>query len=144
MIKVIDRHNNGITALFEVAAAIERKWANEWNSHNNLGLSKTHILLLDLLDSKGPLRPSDLAETLHVTTGGVTVLTSKLLKAEYIKKTQNQSDRRASQLEITAEGKQLLEEAYGHIEALVNRMFGMLTADELKTLQVIFMKCLQA
>lgn len=144
MIKVIDRHNNGITALFEVAAAIERKWANEWNSHNNLGLSKTHILLLDLLDSKGPLRPSDLAETLHVTTGGVTVLTSKLLKAEYIKKTQNQSDRRASQLEITAEGKQLLEEAYGHIETLVNRMFGMLTADELKTLQVIFMKCLQA
>lgn len=144
MIKVIDRHNNGITALFEVAAAIERKWANEWNSHNNLGLSKTHILLLDLLDSKGPLRPSDLAETLHVTTGGVTVLTSKLLKAEYIKKTQNQSDRRASQLEITAEGKQLLEVAYGHIEALVNRMFGMLTADELKTLQVIFMKCLQA
>lgn len=141
---MIDRHNNGITALFEVAAAIERKWANEWNSHNNLGLSKTHILLLDLLDSKGPLRPSDLAETLHVTTGGVTVLTSKLLKAEYIKKTQNQSDRRASQLEITAEGKQLLEEAYGHIEALVNRMFGMLTADELKTLQVIFMKCLQA
>ena len=79
---MIDRHNNGITALFEVAAAIERKWANEWNSHNNLGLSKTHILLLDLLDSKGPLRPSDLAETLHVTTGGVTVLTSKLLKAE--------------------------------------------------------------
>lgn len=141
---MIDRHNNGITALFEVAAAIERKWANEWNSHNNLGLSKTHILLLDLLDSKGPLRPSDLAETLHVTTGGVTVLTSKLLKAEYIKKTQNQSDRRASQLEITAEGKQLLEVAYGHIEALVNRMFGMLTADELKTLQVIFMKCLQA
>ncbi|MFD2866979.1 MULTISPECIES: MarR family winged helix-turn-helix transcriptional regulator [Kurthia] len=141
---MIDRHNNGITALFEVAAAIERKWANEWNSHNNLGLSKTHILLLDLLDSKGPLRPSDLAETLHVTTGGVTVLTSKLLKAEYIKKTQNQSDRRASQLEITAEGKQLLEEAYEHIEALVNRMFGMLTADELKTLQVIFMKCLQA
>ncbi len=99
---------------------------------------------MDLLDSKGPLRPSDLAETLHVTTGGVTVLTSKLLKAEYIKKTQNQSDRRASQLEITAEGKQLLEEAYEHIEALVNRMFGMLTADELKTLQVIFMKCLQA
>lgn len=141
---MIDRHNNGITALFEVATAIERKWANEWNSHNNLGLSKTHILLLDLLDSKGPLRPSDLAETLHVTTGGVTVLTSKLLKAEYIKKTQNQSDRRASQLEITVEGKQLLEEAYEHIEALVNRMFGMLTADELKTLQVIFMKCLQA
>lgn len=141
---MMDRRNNGITALFEVATAIERKWANEWNSHNNLGLSKTHILLLDLLDSKGPLRPSDLAETLHVTTGGVTVLTSKLIKAEYIKKQQNPSDRRASQLEITDAGKALLEDAYDHIEALVNRMFGMLTADEVKTLQVIFIKCLQA
>ncbi len=141
---MMDRRNNGITALFEVATAIERKWANEWNSHNNLGLSKTHILLLDLLDSKGPLRPSDLAETLHVTTGGVTVLTSKLIKAEYIKKQQNPSDRRASQLEITDAGKALLEDAYDHIEALVNRMFGMLTPEEVKTLQVIFMKCLQA
>jgi DNA-binding MarR family transcriptional regulator len=141
---VMDRRNNGITALFEVATAIERKWANEWNSHNNLGLSKTHILLLDLLDSKGPLRPSDLAETLHVTTGGVTVLTSKLIKAEYIKKQQNPSDRRASQLEITDAGKALLEDAYDHIEALVNRMFGMLTPEEIKTLQVIFIKCLQA
>jgi DNA-binding MarR family transcriptional regulator len=140
----MDRRNNGITALFEVATAIERKWANEWNSHNNLGLSKTHILLLDLLDSKGPLRPSDLAETLHVTTGGVTVLTSKLIKAEYIKKQQNPSDRRASQLEITDAGKALLEDAYDHIEALVNRMFGMLTPEEIKTLQVIFVKCLQA
>lgn len=140
----MDRRNNGITALFEVATAIERKWANEWNSHNNLGLSKTHILLLDLLDSKGPLRPSDLAETLHVTTGGVTVLTSKLIKAEYIKKQQNPSDRRASQLEITDAGKALLEDAYEHIEALVNRMFGMLTPEEIKTLQVIFIKCLQA
>lgn len=141
---MMDRRNNGITALFEVATAIERKWANEWNSHNNLGLSKTHILLLDLLDSKGPLRPSDLAETLHVTTGGVTVLTSKLIKAEYIKKQQNPSDRRASQLEITDAGKALLEDAYDHIEALVNRMFGMLTPEEIKTLQVIFIKCLQA
>lgn len=141
---MMDRRNNGITALFEVATAIERKWANEWNSHNNLGLSKTHILLLDLLDSKGPLRPSDLAETLHVTTGGVTVLTSKLIKAEYIKKQQNPSDRRASQLEITDAGKALLEDAYEHIEALVNRMFGMLTPEEIKTLQVIFIKCLQA
>ena len=140
----MDRRNNGITTLFEVATAIERKWANEWNSHNNLGLSKTHILLLDLLDSKGPLRPSDLAETLHVTTGGVTVLTSKLIKAEYIKKQQNPSDRRASQLEITDAGKALLEDAYEHIEALVNRMFGMLTPEEIKTLQVIFIKCLQA
>ena len=144
LIHVIDRRKNGITTIFEVATAIERKWANEWNSHNNLGLSKTHILLLDLLESKGPLRPSDLAETLHVTTGGVTVLTSKLVKCNYIKKTQNPSDRRASQLEITDEGRHLLADAYEHIEAIVHRMFGMLSAEELKTLQIIFKKCLQA
>lgn len=51
-----------------------------------MGLSKTHILLLDLLESNGPVRPSDLAEKLHVTTGGVTVLTTKLINAGYIKK----------------------------------------------------------
>lgn len=133
---------HSISSLFEIAAALERKWANEWNSHNNMGLSKTHILLLDLLESNGPVRPSDLAEKLHVTTGGVTVLTTKLINAGYIKKTKNAADRRVYQIEITDEGIELLDNAYAHIELMVQRMFGMLTEDEVDTLRKIFSKLL--
>ncbi|RPJ96012.1 MarR family transcriptional regulator [Rummeliibacillus sp. TYF005] len=131
-----------ITSLFEVVSSLERKWANEWNSHNTMGLSKTHIFILDILESEGPMRPSSLAERLHVTTGGVTVLTTKLTKAGYINKTQNPTDRRASQLEITDAGHELLEAAHEHINSIVDRMFGMLTEDEIQSLKIIFSKCL--
>ncbi len=56
-----------ITSLFEVVSSIERKWANEWNNHNVLGFSKSHILILDYLSQEGPKRPSAIAERLKVT-----------------------------------------------------------------------------
>jgi len=137
-----EEKERSITSLFEIAASLERKWANEWNTHNDMGLSKTHILLLDILDSNGPTRPSDLAEKLHVTTGGVTVLTSKLIKAGSIKKTKNEADRRAFHLEITEEGTTQLEHAYDHIDRMVHRMFGMLSEEEVESLRNIFSKLL--
>ncbi|MBD8025609.1 MarR family transcriptional regulator [Ureibacillus sp. Re31] len=131
-----------LSSLFEVVSSLERKWANEWNHQNILGFSKSHILLLDLLAKEGPKRPSAIAERLKVTTGGVTVLTTKLIKAGLIEKTQSSADRRASQIVITPEGKKVLEESQAQVTAMVNSMFGMLTNDEIQTLHNIFEKCL--
>ncbi|MFJ6209240.1 MarR family winged helix-turn-helix transcriptional regulator [Lysinibacillus sp. NPDC092081] len=131
-----------ITSLFEVVSSIERKWANEWNNHNVLGFSKSHILILDYLSQEGPKRPSAIADRLKVTTGGVTVLTSKLINAGFIEKTQHATDRRASQLKITAEGEDILEDSRQQVTELIQNMFGMLSADEVQTLRDIFAKLL--
>lgn len=133
-----------ITSLFEVVSSIERKWANEWNNHNVLGFSKSHILILDYLSQEGPKRPSAIADRLKVTTGGVTVLTSKLINAGYIEKTQHATDRRASQLKITADGEDILEESRQQVSDLIHNMFGMLSAEEVQTLRDIFSKLLNA
>ena len=135
------RHET-LSSLFEVVSSLERKWANEWNQQNILGFSKSHILLLDLLAKEGPKRPSAIAERLKVTTGGVTVLTTKLINAGFIEKTQSNADRRASQIAITLEGEKILKESRSQVSAMVNTMFGMLTNDEIKTLHTIFEKCL--
>lgn len=131
-----------LTSLFEVVSSLERKWANEWNQQNSLGFSKSHILILELLSKDGPKRPSVIAEQLKVTTGGVTVLTTKLINNGYIEKTQSCADRRVSQLAITPSGEEILEESRAQVESLVNSMFGMLTNEEIKTLHIIFEKCL--
>jgi len=136
------RYDN-ISALFEVVASLERKWSNEWNQINDLGFSKTHILLLDLLAKEGPKRPSVIAERLKITTGGVTVLTSKLLNGGYIEKTQSSKDRRVTQIAITPEGKKVLEESKSQVMALIHSMFGMLSNEEIQTLHHIFEKCLE-
>ncbi|MDD1505039.1 MULTISPECIES: MarR family winged helix-turn-helix transcriptional regulator [Lysinibacillus] len=133
-----------ITSLFEVVSSIERKWANEWNNHNVLGFSKSHILILDYLSQEGPKRPSAIADRLKVTTGGVTVLTSKLINAGFIEKTQHATDRRASQLKITADGENILEDSRQQVNAIIQNMFGMLSAEEVQTLRDIFAKLLNA
>ncbi|MFF2179082.1 MarR family winged helix-turn-helix transcriptional regulator [Lysinibacillus sp. NPDC058147] len=133
-----------ITSLFEVVSSIERKWANEWNNHNVLGFSKSHILILDYLSQEGPKRPSAIADRLKVTTGGVTVLTTKLINAGFIEKTQHATDRRASQLKITADGENILEDSRQQVTELIQNLFGMLSADEVQTLRDIFVKLLNA
>ena len=132
-----------LNSLFEVMTALERRLANEWNNHNQLGFSKSHILILDLLASEGPKRPSAIADHLKVTTGGVTVLTTKLLKNGFIEKTPNETDRRASQIHITDAGLDILNQSRKHIDTLLNHLFGMLTDDEIETLKSIFRKCAQ-
>ncbi|GAB0171835.1 MarR family transcriptional regulator [Lysinibacillus sp. CTST325] len=133
-----------ITSLFEVVSSIERKWANEWNNHNVLGFSKSHILILDYLSQEGPKRPSAIADRLKVTTGGVTVLTTKLINAGFIEKTQHATDRRASQLKITTDGEDILEDSRQQVSAIIQNMFGMLSAEEVQTLRDIFAKLLNA
>lgn len=130
-----------LASLFETIAALERKIANEWNSGNVLGFSKSHILILDFLANEGPKRPSAIAEHLKVTTGGVTVLTTKLLKSGYIEKTQNENDRRASQITITKDGMKVLEQSREQVESLVTNIFGMLSDEEIDWLRQIFKKC---
>ncbi|MFJ8457494.1 MULTISPECIES: MarR family winged helix-turn-helix transcriptional regulator [Lysinibacillus] len=131
-----------LTSLFEVVSSIERKWANEWNNQNVLGFSKSHILILDYLSQEGPKRPSAIADRLKVTTGGVTVLTSKLINAGFIEKTQHATDRRAFQLIITPDGKDILEKSRQQVSEILNNMFGMLSAEEIQTLREIFAKLL--
>ena len=135
------KRRENLAALFEAMSALERKVANEWNSHNELGFSKSHILILEYLASEGPKRPSAIADRLKVTTGGVTVLTTKLLKSGFIEKTKSENDRRAAQISITPEGLKLLEQSRTQIDTLINHLFGMLTDDEIKTLRTIFNKC---
>lgn len=135
------KRRENLAALFEAMSALERKVANEWNSHNELGFSKSHILILEYLANEGPKRPSAIADRLKVTTGGVTVLTTKLLKAGLIGKTQNENDRRAAQISITTEGLEVLEQSRKQIDTLINHLFGMLTEEEIETLRNIFNKC---
>lgn len=130
-----------LTELFEQMTSLERKIANQWNSQNQLGFSKSHILILAYLHTDGPKRPSAIAEKLKVTTGGVTVLTTKLIKAGLIEKTQNVTDRRASQIHITEAGIEVLESSRQQVDNLFENLFGMLTEDEIKTLTAIFEKC---
>lgn len=138
-----EQRQKSLIQLFESISTLERQVANEWNSRNELGVSKSHIKILELLASEGPKRPSAIAEKLKVTTGGVTVLTTKLIKSGYIEKTQNELDRRAAQITITEEGLKVLHSSKQHIDTLAEILFGNLSNDEIQQLDSLFKKCIQ-
>ena len=137
------KHREQLKSLFEMMAELERKMANEWNSRNNLGFSKSHILLLTFLEEEGPKRPSAIAERLKVTTGGVTVLTTKLIKGGFIERIQSEFDKRSAQIHITNDGKEILKQSRLHVETMFNDMFSMLSSEEIDTLKSIFKKMTQ-
>lgn len=138
-----EHREKSLLQLFESISALERQVANEWNSRNDLGFSKSHIKILELLATEGPKRPSALADRLQVTTGGVTVLTTKLLKSGYIEKTPNEIDRRAAQITITEDGLEVLHSSKNHINSLAENLFGNLSNDEITLLHQLFQKCLK-
>lgn len=133
-----------LVALFDSISALERKVANEWNNHNHLGFSKSHILILEYLANEGPKRPSAIAMRLKITTGGVTVLTTKLLKLGFIEKAQSESDRRATQISITPNGLAALDQSRQQIDTLILHLFGMLSEEEVESLRSIFEKCVKS
>ena len=143
MTNMNEQRQRSLLQLFDSISALERQVANEWNSRNELGISKSHIKILELLASEGPKRPSAIADKLKVTTGGVTVLTSKLIKSGYIEKTPNELDRRAAQITITDTGKDVLDSSKRHIDMLAEVVFGNLTNEEIQQLNILFKKCIQ-
>lgn len=138
-----EQRKKSLQQLFESISALERQVANEWNSRNEIGFSKSHIKILEILASEGPKRPSIIAEKLQVTSGGVTVLTTKLQKSGYIEKTQSEMDRRSAQISITDKGLDVLQASKKHIHTLAEDIFGKLTDDEIIQMHSLFEKCLK-
>ena len=138
-----EQRKKSLSNLFQSISALERTAANGWNSRNSLGISKSHIQILQLLATEGPVRPSFIADKLQVTSGGVTVLTTKLIKSGYIERTQHEMDKRAAQITITEEGLNVLSASKRQIASFTEHLFGDLTTEEIEILHKLFMKCIK-
>jgi DNA-binding MarR family transcriptional regulator len=60
---------------------------------------------LEILGSSGNLRMKELAEKMGVTTGSLTVLVDRLVRARLVERRPNELDRRSIQVGLTPEGK---------------------------------------
>ena len=141
---MVHSRNENVVELYNAFIVSTRNWSNEWNVQNEIGLSPSHVLILELLEIEQMQRPSKLAAKLHITTGGVTGLTNKLVKDGLIKRSLLEDDRRAICLEITDEGKMALSIARNQKMRIIEKMFGLLSDSEIHQLNIIFQKVNQA
>ncbi|GIO25484.1 MarR family winged helix-turn-helix transcriptional regulator [Ornithinibacillus bavariensis] len=138
------------TNIFKLIHAIEQmnneniiQFTKEF--HYPLGISP--ILVLAELQTKGPQKQVELADTIGYTKGAMTHIATKLVHLELIEKTYDESDKRAVQLEITTKGSKALKEAQAIGKKVFIELFEVLSEEEIEqylNIQEKLMKGIQA
>jgi DNA-binding MarR family transcriptional regulator len=82
---------------------------------SHFGISRTDLHLIDRLRSEGPQTPSELARSVGLTSGGLSIALERLERIGYIHRSQHPDDRRS-----------VLVEATEAILPLENQVFGPL------------------
>src|SRR5581483_10377816 len=77
-----------------------------------LGVNRTDIRCMDILDRLGTISAGRLAEESKLTTGAVTAVIDRLEKAGYVRRVRDESDRRRVLVELTPEAKKGAAEFY--------------------------------
>jgi DNA-binding MarR family transcriptional regulator len=98
------------------------------------GVSLPGILVLQKLMREGDQRLSDLGEELDFTSGAVTGLCDKLEMKGLAKRTRNDDDRRTVWLQITEEGRQLLDRHRNVGTHSITTLYNDLTEEQLDQL----------
>jgi DNA-binding MarR family transcriptional regulator len=66
-----------------------------------LGVAHTDLAALEHLEADGPLIQRDLGQRVSLTSGGVTVLVDRLVRAGWVSRRPHPTDRRSTLLELT-------------------------------------------
>lgn len=103
---------------------------------NHFPGSQSHLVFM--LERKGPTRMSELADSLQLTAGAVTLASDKLIERGYVNRTRDEKDRRVVYLEITELGHQTIKELRQEGRQAMKTVFGHLPEDELEQLIRIF------
>jgi len=99
------------------------------------GINRTDMRCVDVLTASGPMRPSELAAAVKLSTGGLSIALERLERAGYIKRRQHQNDRRSVVVEATHKAHAVDEEIFGGIEERMRRVLGAYQAAELEVVR---------
>lgn len=81
-------------------------------------------LLKQLAVSDGPLRPSELADRLYFSRGGITKMLDKLERKKLLSRTPVAGDRRALQIALTSTGKKTWQKSRRLLHSFVDSEIG--------------------
>jgi DNA-binding MarR family transcriptional regulator len=110
------------SSLYPLFSELTRLETELWDGLDN-SLRKEHGLPMSrfepmaVVDRLGACRVFDVATALAITVGGTSKLIDRIEKAGHCRRRNNPLDRRSSLIELTADGRMLLERARKTVEA---------------------------
>jgi DNA-binding MarR family transcriptional regulator len=105
-----------------------------------LGVNRTDMQVLDLLDRKGPITAGRIAEGTHLTTGAVTAVIDRLEKKGYARRRADKEDRRRVLVEVTPKLQKLTQEIYGPLAEEGYKQMQRYSAKELELISDVLVR----
>ncbi|MGH2686105.1 MAG: MarR family winged helix-turn-helix transcriptional regulator [Actinomycetota bacterium] len=100
-----------------------------------LGVNRTDMQVLDLVDRQGPVTAGSIAEGTHLTTGAVTAVIDRLEKKGFVRRRSDKGDRRKVWVEVTPRLKKLTQEIYGPLAQAGFRNLSRFSTRELQLIR---------
>jgi DNA-binding MarR family transcriptional regulator len=87
---------------FSLAIRASQNVSEAFDEHvaARLGINRTDLRALDILDQRGPMSAGELAEAMHLSSGAITTLVDRLERAGYARRRRDESDRRRVLVEV--------------------------------------------
>ncbi|OXM83463.1 MarR family winged helix-turn-helix transcriptional regulator [Paenibacillus rigui] len=111
-----------------------------YNKMMDNSFSGSQVSALETILAKQPLKVSELAEELSLSSSAVTLLCDKLIENGYVRRERIQDDRRVVCMLITEQGKEVLEALQCKERDLVAQWLSGIDVHELRGLNETLMK----
>ncbi|WP_243767215.1 MarR family winged helix-turn-helix transcriptional regulator [Paenibacillus agricola] len=121
---------------------IHKKFIAEWNAVSPLNLTLSQANMLQKLHRESQ-RVSDLAELLHMTAGGLTLLCDKLEEKGLILRYRDEVDRRSVNLKISEQGEQVVIAIKSMKNGLFQKMIQGVPDEELQAMDKLHTRILR-
>jgi DNA-binding MarR family transcriptional regulator len=99
-----------------------------------IGLNRTDMRCLDVIQREGPVPAGRLAEETGLTTGAITTVLDRLERAGFARRTRDPADRRRVLVELAPQARGGAGDYYGAHMALGERLFRRYSEEQLRLL----------
>ncbi|GLX67854.1 MarR family winged helix-turn-helix transcriptional regulator [Paenibacillus glycanilyticus] len=115
---------------------------NDFSRKTMTGMNYTQFKLLCTLHTSGSLKVSELADVLGLTSGAITGIADKLLSEDLISRERASNDRRVVYIELTAKGKDMVDDILKSHHEAFSSFFNVLPEEDIQHLRRIFAQLL--
>ncbi|HLR54714.1 MAG TPA: MarR family transcriptional regulator [Pseudogracilibacillus sp.] len=119
---------------------LAKKTEYQWKVIYQETFPGSQSVIMYFLEQRGPLKMSTLADTLHLTAGAVTTASNKLIERGFVSRTRDQQDRRVVRLEITDQGRTVMNELQETGRQMMKDTFHHVSDSDLQKMNRIFIQ----
>jgi len=109
-----------------------------------LAIPRSQVYLLRLIDRRGALSMSDLANSLGITMSGCTAQVDRVVAAGWVERRRSPTDRRVVLVDVSPAGKQMLAQIRETRARILARYLARLNTEEIVTLTNLLERTAQA